>query len=149
MTVALPDTIQRSVLLRATPARVWRALVTPAEFSIWFSVRMRGEIVAGARVEMTSTHPEHEGVEFFMIVDKLVPERLLAWRWPPGEDCAEAPMTRVELALEPVAEGTRLTVTESGFSQLSPAQHGKAFGGNSEGWEIQLRSIEAYVARTS
>jgi uncharacterized protein YndB with AHSA1/START domain len=149
MAGSLPDSIERSVFLRASPARVWRALITPAEFSAWFSVRMSGEMVEGARVDMVSTHPEHQGVEFYMIVHKLVPERLLSWRWPPADEGENGPMTTVELVLEPTAGGTQLTVTESGFSKISPALHGKVFAGNTEGWEIQMRAIEAYVARTA
>ena len=53
--------------------------------------------------------------------------------------------TYVEFTLEPVGSGTRLTVVESGFAQLPPDAHDKAFGGNVKGWASELGELVAYL----
>src|SRR5712692_9618686 len=53
--------------------------------------------------------------------------------------------TYVEFTLEPVAEGTRLTVVESGFAQLPDDLYSGAYGGNVEGWQSELGELVEYL----
>jgi hypothetical protein len=46
---------------------------------------------------------------------------------------------------EDVAEGTRLTVVESGFDQVPLARRTLAYRMNSEGWAHQVQAIARYV----
>lgn len=84
------------------------------------------------------------------VVERMEPERLLAFRWhpfaiDPTVDYGSEPMTRVELVLSPVPEGTRLTVTESGFDQIPIARRARAFEMNTHGWAQQLENIARHV----
>lgn len=65
---------------------------------------------------------------------------------PPFDYSTETP-TLVEFRLEPVPNGTRLTVTETGFQDLPPHRLSDAFRMNSNGWEQQMKNIEAYVTK--
>jgi len=82
----------------------------------------------------------------------MEPERLFSWRWQPGGnpdvDPSE-PTTLVVFELEEVPEGTRLTVTETGFDRIPASRRAKAYRGNDEGWTGQLEAIRKYLARTS
>ena len=53
--------------------------------------------------------------------------------------------TYVEFTLEPSGAGTRLTVVESGFAQLSEDGYRKAFDGNTEGWAKELGELADYL----
>jgi uncharacterized protein YndB with AHSA1/START domain len=53
--------------------------------------------------------------------------------------------TYVEFTLEPAGPGTRLTVVESGFSQLPPDAHRTAFDGNTRGWASELGELVDYL----
>ena len=53
--------------------------------------------------------------------------------------------TYVEFTLESADEGTRLTVTESGFAQLPEDTYNKAYDGNAEGWAKELGELAAYL----
>ena len=53
--------------------------------------------------------------------------------------------TYVEFTLEPVAEGTRLTVVESGFAQLPDDLYSGAYGGNVQGWQSELGELVEYL----
>ena len=64
----------------------------------------------------------------------------------PDIDPAE-PTTLVVFELEEIPEGTRLTVTESGFDQIPAARRGKAYRSNESGWTEQMENIRKYVER--
>src|SRR5215472_13442167 len=107
MTVTSTDRIEKSVVLRAPRARVWRALTDAEAFA------------SGGRVSGRITHPGYEHVPFDITVEAMEPEQLFAWRWHPnaieaGVDYSTEPTTLVSFELADVAEGTRLTVVESG-----------------------------------
>jgi uncharacterized protein YndB with AHSA1/START domain len=96
------------------------------------------------------TYPGYEGQPFDLLIDRIEPERLFSFKWhpygiDPNFDYSTEPMTLVEFELEEVESGTRLTVTESGFDSIPPARRAEAFRMNSEGWQIQVGNIEAYV----
>jgi uncharacterized protein YndB with AHSA1/START domain len=52
--------------------------------------------------------------------------------------------TYVEFRLEPVAAGTVLVVTESGFAQL-PDELLTSYEGNTQGWAAELGELVAYL----
>ena len=49
--------------------------------------------------------------------------------------------------LEEAADGTKLTVTESGFDQIPLERRAKAFAANEGGWAAQMKLIEKYLAQ--
>lgn len=145
------DRIEKRITLRATPARVWRALSDAREFGTWFQADLRGDFAPGAKVSGKLTHPGFEHVTMELAIERMERERLLAFRWHPyaieaGVDYSAEPMTLVELRIEPVPEGTLLVVTESGFDSIPAGRRLKAFEMNSNGWAAQLRNIERHVA---
>jgi uncharacterized protein YndB with AHSA1/START domain len=151
MPVAISDKIVRSIELKATPARVWRAITTEAEFAQWFGIRfLEGGLRPGARVKAVSTHKGHEGIEFSFQVEKMEPPRLFSWRWVPGgAQPGTEPATLVEFVLEETKSGTRVKITESGFDRLSLAYRAKAFEENSSGWDFQAKSLTNYLAQNA
>ena len=140
------DKIEKSVIIHAPQARVWKALTTARDFGKWFHTLTQGEFQVGARVDMQSTYAGYEGHKCWVEVVEMVPERRFSWRWHPGDsDEKEEPPTTVVFELEQVQGGTKVTVTESGFQKFSLARRAKAFEGNSRGWEIQMQNIREYV----
>jgi len=143
------DSIKKQIVLRATPARVWRALSNAREFGTWFGVDLRDDFVPGAAIQGKVVY-QGKDVAFTFHIERMEPERLLAFRWHPFAvdpeiDYAREPTTLVELALAPAPEGTLLTVTESGFDQLPLARRAKAFEMNDGGWAAQMENIERHV----
>jgi hypothetical protein len=57
--------------------------------------------------------------------------------------------TLVEFRLQPIAGGTLLTVTESGFDKIPSDRRAEAFRRNDGGWAQQMKNIQAYVSKTS
>ena len=145
--------IERSVFIKASKSRVWRALTSAREFGIWFGAAFEGEFKLGARLSMISTHPgECQGVPFFINVESINPEHSFAWTWDPGVpdptvDLKTQPQTRVEFTLAEQDGGTLVTVIESGFDKFSLDRRAKLFSENSRGWDFQLQSLHSYVSQ--
>jgi uncharacterized protein YndB with AHSA1/START domain len=143
------DRIQKSIVLHAPRSKVWRALTDSQRFGQWFQTKVEGPFVPGQRVEGAVTYPGYEHLRFQVTVEQMEPERLFSWRWQPGGnmnvDPAE-PTTLVVFELEEVPEGTRLTVTESGFDRLPIERRAKAYRENTDGWIGQFESLRKYLA---
>ena len=157
------DRIVKQTVLRAPRARVWQAISQSREFGAWFGAALDGPFAAGARVtgrivptqvdpEVAAQQKPYEGMRMDLFVERIEPERVLSFRWhptapEPGDDVATAPTTLVTFELEEVPEGTRLTITESGFDRIPLARRALAFKSNEGGWTAQLELIRKYVTR--
>lgn len=156
------DRIEKKILLRAPLKRIWRALADSKEFGTWFGVKFDAPFVPGARMhgvlvgttvdpEIAKAQKQYEGAAFEMTIEQMEPERLFSFRWHPnavgpGVDYSGEPTTLVAFALEEVAGGVMLTVTESGFDRIPLARRAKAFTANEGGWGIMVNIIAKYVA---
>jgi uncharacterized protein YndB with AHSA1/START domain len=142
------DRIEKQILLRAPPARVWQALTDARQFGEWFKVKLESDFAVGKRVTGKMTYPGYEGWPFAATVESMEREALFSFRWSPGADPVDdpsAPTTLVEFRLRPTAEGTLLTVVESGFDRIPADKRAEVFRGNEEGWAIQTQNIKTYV----
>jgi uncharacterized protein YndB with AHSA1/START domain len=142
--------IDRTIDVNAPPDRVWRALTTAADLAAWFRVGIEGDIAPGAEVWMTSKSPGYEGQRFLVKVTEMTPPRRFAWQWHPGAvdptvDYSREPWTTVTFTLEPSGRGTRLTVSETGFNEISLARRAKVYQDNNQGWTEVLVWIQKYV----
>jgi len=165
------DRIEKQVTIRAPLSRVWRAIASAQEFGRWFGVKLQGEFAAGRTVRGTFDEglneaaiaeyqkklglppsrvrpPEKNAV--FCTVERVEPERYFSFRWIPYGIDAEAdptnePTTLVEFRLEEVADGTLLTVVESGFDRVPAHRRERAFRMNEGGWAAQTENIGKYV----
>jgi uncharacterized protein YndB with AHSA1/START domain len=159
------DRIEKKILLRAPRKRVWRALSDSTEFGTWFGMKFDGPFTPGARLrgtivgttvdaDVAKAQKEYEGMPFEITVDRIEPERLFSFRWHPGAvehgvDYSHEPTTLIVFALEEVANGVMLTVTESGFDQIPLARRAKAFKANEQGWGMVVKLIEKYLAQAA
>ena len=146
--------IDRAIEIQAPPDRVWRALTDAAELSAWFQVTIEGTIAQGSEVWMTSVHPGHAGQRFRVRFVELTPPRRLVWKWHPGEidpkvDYSREPLTTVTFTLEPQGRGTRLSVSESGFDEISLARRAKVYGDNAQGWTEVLVWLQKHAEATA
>jgi len=149
----MSDRIEKQIDIKAPVARVWRAIADYREFGTWFRVAMEGPFVAGQEARGRITYPGKEQLVMTVTVQRIEPERLLSFTWhpyaiDPNTDYSAEPATLVEFILEPAAEGTRLTVVESGFDALPPHRRDLAFRMNEGGWAIQVQNIAQHVAAT-
>ena len=147
----MADRIEKSALLPAPRARVWRALTDAGEFGSWFGVNLEGPFKEGAAVRGHITNPGYEHIVMEVTVVRMETSRLFSWNWhpyavEPGVDYSQETPTLVAFTLEDDGGGTLLTVVESGFDRVPAERREKAYAMNSGGWEYQMRSIQKYLA---
>ena len=139
MIVAELSRIDRTIEINAPRERVWRALTNAEELSAWFQVKIEGPIAPDTEVWMTSLHTGYAGQRFRVRFIEMAPPERFVWEWHPGEvdpnvDYSREPRTTVTFTLEPSARGTRLSVSETGFDEISLARRAKVHKDNSQGW---------------
>ena len=142
------DRIEKEIVLRAPRSRVWRALANAEEFGAWFGMKVEGTFAPGARAIALHGHGQ---MTIEIAIERMDPESRMSYRWHPyafesGVDYSSEPTTLVEFQLEEIAEGTRLTVVESGFDRILASRRAEAFRMNDAGWAEQLENIARYVA---
>jgi len=156
-----PDRIEKQVTLRAPLSRVWRAVSDAKEFGIWFGVEFDQPFVAGKSIkgkmvptqvdaEVAKLQEPYQGRPFDWTVERIEPERLISFRWHPfaieeNVDYSQEPTTLVVFQLEEIEQGTRLTITESGFAKIPLERRAKAFTANEGGWTHQAKLLEKYL----
>src|SRR5215510_11261148 len=153
MPITVVDRIEKQLVLRAARSRVWRALSDAEEFGKWFGVKLQGTFTEGATLRGQITHPGYEHLAMEVFVERVEPERYIAWRWhpyavDPKVDYSKEPTTLVEFQLNEIPTGTEVMVVESGFSQIPLGRRDEAFRMNEDGWTQQMRNIERHVAQS-
>lgn len=127
----LPHTVTRSVLLAAAPAEVWEALTEEASLREWLAAEVEIEAHEGGELRCRFEDGEERRGEVELVEEA---ERLaFHWRREGGEP------SRVEFLVDPVADGTRLTVIETSFAAAPTLLAG--------GWTARLSSLRLVLGR--
>lgn len=142
--MAVPDAIEREVILPVPPARVWAALTRADQLGAWFGTQASIDLRPGGEVVFTwdgstGPHGTTRGV-----IETVEPPTCLAFRWQPSPDTTQT--TRVEFTLAPHPEGTRLRLVESGFASLPAALGRGSYEDNTTGWARELGELAQYLA---
>ena len=150
MSIAELSRIDRAIEIQAPPERVWRALTNADELSTWFQVTIEGELAPGREVWMTSVNPQHTGQRWPVRIVELTPLRRVVWQWHAGEvdpavDYSKEAQTTVTFTLEPSGQGTRLSVSETGFDAIAVARRAKVHADNSQGWAEVLTWLQKHA----
>ena len=136
--MGFPDRIERVVDIAHPPSVVWTALTTAEGLAAWFGDEVVIDLRQGGAARMAWAN----GNTADMRIERVEEPRVFAYTWHiyglPDDDPRR---TYVEFTLEPVGAGTRLTLVESGFAQVSDDVHDTAFGGNTRGWTNELGEL--------
>lgn len=127
--------IERTLVLAAPPAVVWRALTDPNELAAWFPDRVDQD-GSGPGAEGSFVWESHGAFAFR--VETAEPPKRLVWRWArdAGTPLDEGVTTRIEWVLESnVDGGTTLHLCESGFVRPEDRE------GNARGWDAELGEL--------
>jgi len=146
----MTNRIEKTIEIAAPLDRVWQALTDHEAFGTWFRVKLDQPFAAGAASTGRMTVPGYEHVAWNATVERMEAPSLFSYRWhpyalDPEVDYSAEPMTLVEFRLEPAANGTRLTVTETGFDALPAHRQPDALRMNERGWGAQMQNVKTYV----
>jgi uncharacterized protein YndB with AHSA1/START domain len=127
----LAHTVSRSVLLDAPPEQVWEAIVDPGALGEWLAQEVELEAHEGGELRCRFESGEERRGQIELVEEA----RRLAFHW--RREGAEP--SRVEIVLDAVADGTEVTVIESGLRARTPLL-GAA-------WTSSLRRLRLRVGR--
>jgi uncharacterized protein YndB with AHSA1/START domain len=144
------NTIEKTVEIKAPVERVWRALTDHREFGQWFRVDIEAPFEPGKPARGKITYPGFEHVVWNVMIKEMKEPDLFSFTWHPYAidpkiDYDKEKPTLVEFRLRPTANGTHLTVTESGFDKIPANRMPEAFRMNDGGWAEQVKNIKAHV----
>jgi len=146
----MADKIERQIDLKAPIERVWQALTDHRQFGEWFRVALEGPFVVGQVARGRITHKGYEHVVWQARVVAIERPSRFAFTWhpyavKPDVDYSNEEPTLVEFRLAAIAQGTRLTITESGFDRIPAERRDEALRMNGSGWTQQIENIRAHV----
>lgn len=141
--------IVATIEIRATPERVFRSLTTPEELVRWWGaegVYRTTEWTADMRVggKWRAGGKGADGQPFSVegIVLEIDPPRKLVQTWKADWDGGKE--TKVTYSLDPIAEGTRVTVAHEGF-----AGRPQSCRDHEQGWERVLEWLSSHLSRAT
>lgn len=144
------DRIEKVVDLAAPVSRVWRALTDHEEFGQWFRVRLDGPFKLGKTTTGNITYPGYEHMKWTSVTERMEHERLFVFSWlpstiDPDTTYDDGAKVMVEFRQQPSVNGTRLTITETGFLQFPESKRLEVLRSNKKGWNRQAENIAEYV----
>jgi len=131
-------TVERSIWIAAPRERVWQAITEPEQIAQWFMPPELGAQLkrgAGGKLSVVLGPMEVELVDLELadpprrLTTRGLPDRLLATTY----------------ALEPEREGTRLSITMTGFEALPLDAGQERLAPSGRGWEKALANLKAYI----
>ncbi|HLJ33962.1 MAG TPA: SRPBCC domain-containing protein [Ktedonobacteraceae bacterium] len=149
--MAIPDCIERVEMLPVSRERVWDAITKPEQFSQWFGIVRDMDFRVGGAINFTW---ENELSPYAAVIEKIEPLHCFAFRWAshalghPQLKLPPTATTLVTFTLDEVAEGTRLTLVESGFASLPEVFQKQSHEDNVGGWQEELHKLRVYLEST-
>lgn len=150
--------VEREILIKASPEAVWGVITEPEQISRWFSDEAEVEGRAGADGTLTwrpGGRAGRKGSDYLIVPIRVVdaePFRRFSFRWnhPEGAEPDENNSALVEFNLTAEADGTRLRVLESGIDAVTHDDQGESGYRESheQGWAKHLGELRDYVALT-
>jgi uncharacterized protein YndB with AHSA1/START domain len=133
------ETVSFEVDLKHGPEKVWRALTTPELLTQWLLPVFDLKLDPGAAFTFkTQAYPPWDGTVNCRIIESEAPKKL-SYAWVVGDMEID---TVVTFTLTPTAEGTRLSLVQSGFK---PSQK-QASGGARYGWKMMTGKLVELLA---
>ncbi|MFC0190159.1 SRPBCC domain-containing protein [Fictibacillus aquaticus] len=107
--------IHQKTYIKADKEFVYRTLTTAEGWNAWFtddtSVELNGDGTGEIRLRWTNFGSEKKTIEDGGMILEAVPGKSFVFQWAPGES-----VTTISIQLESYKEGTRVMLTETGYS---------------------------------
>jgi uncharacterized protein YndB with AHSA1/START domain len=140
--MAFPDRIERTLEIAHPPSKVWTALTTADGLGTWFGNEATIDLRPGGSARLSWS----DGNTADLRVERVEEPTRFAFSWQIyGMPDGDPRRTYVEFTLEPVDNGTRLTVVESGFAQLPDEAYRALYDDHSQGWTSELGELVDYL----
>ena len=135
--------VERSVLIDASPQRVWQAITDPAQLEQWYAPGCPWEIPAlqaGATVKFHNTDTDIQ----LATIEVLEPLREFTLRWQldpmhPGLTLSNS------FRLEPENGRTRVTISQAGYDSLPEDMRQEQLDQDAAAYAAIVESLQNYL----
>ena len=131
-------TVERSIWIGAPRERVWQAVTDPTQVVQWFVPNLPGALMQRDDSGKVTVQIGEMGIDF-VTLDMIEPLRRAAYRSLPDR------LITTTYVLNDENEGTRVTVTMSGFEALLDDARADRLERSGTGWEQALKNLHAHV----
>lgn len=134
-------TVERSIWIAAPQARVWQAIADPVEMGQWFLPPALGaQLQEQDGKLMVMMGPM--GMDFCRVESSSAPRQLTTVGVPDS-------VISTTYILEPEKDGTRVTVTMTGFDAFPKDTQQERMVPGGTAWEKALQNLKAYLEAQS
>jgi uncharacterized protein YndB with AHSA1/START domain len=133
--------IRKTIFLQAPVERVWRFLTDQEKLSLWLMEANLIDLEEGTRFAFTAEPSGSWDGKIYCEITELIDLEHIAYTWNANDIGAE---TLVTFDLEPVRNGTNLTLSHTNFETAA----GGAEGRHSAGWHKALKALVASLEDT-
>ena len=133
--------LKRHLYIPASPQRVWETLTDPDAVLTWFGAEVDWDLSPGGRARFL----EDDGARREGMVDEVIPQRHLRFRWWPAGQ-ADEETSEVSYVLDPDGDGTNLTVTERQVPATPSATACASTSATWTAWDGRLLGLWSRVA---
>jgi uncharacterized protein YndB with AHSA1/START domain len=130
----MPETVTREIVLPLRRDEAWRVVTEPDHLREWLADDVEIDLVEGGRIELGW----EGGGSRHGVVETIEENERLVFTWRPGDDGALDVETTVEIGLDDAAEGTRVTVVETGFEAIPAATAQGCMAVSTWAWDVRL-----------
>lgn len=131
-------TVERSLWIAATRERVWQAISEPEQVAQWLMPPAMGAQLERSDDGKLFVAMGPMKVEIALMEIEDPPRQLTTRSMPDG-------LIATTYTLEPEKDGTRVTVTVSGFQAFPPDTIKERLTPTGMGWEKALENLKAYI----
>lgn len=135
--------VERTIWINAPRARVWRAIIEPAQLVRWYAPGCAWDIPAleaGATIRFHNTETD---IQLATIEAVEPPQRLtLRWQADPGSPDAVLINTFV---LEEARGGTQVTIRQTGYESLPPAERQMWLDADQSAYTTIAQNLKGYL----
>lgn len=128
-------TIEKDLLIHATPERVFRALTKKAELESWFLTEATVDVRPGGALRFAWQNEVYTGR-----FSEVEPPHRLVYTWGEGDNLGE---TRMTFTLPAEGDGTRLHLVHTGFGSMP--EWDTTYDGTDKGWSEELEHLRLWL----
>jgi uncharacterized protein YndB with AHSA1/START domain len=136
--------VERSIWIKASRERVWKAITDPAQIELWFSPgtswRLSAAQVGG---ELSVYNPESDSYGYVQIIDTFEPPRKLVTREVPEPPAPPEAFHVTTYTLVEENGGTRLWLQHSGYEREAANVRRDNMNQNTFGFGMMLENLRA------
>ena len=135
--------VERSVLIDASPQRVWQAITDPAQLEQWYAPGCPWEIPAlqaGATVKFHNTDTDIQ----LATIEVLEPLREFTLRWQLDPMHPGLTLTN-SFRLEPENSSTRVTISQAGYDSLPEDMRQEQLDQDAAAYAAIVESLQNYL----